>query len=202
MKEFLFENGVLFLTIIMLLFISVMIQMVIAYYMTRLVNESKELEEGNTKLLREWMEEYMNNEREITNIPVFVEKNIYGFQIKKFTILQMKHISGQLLLLAVFLSGVGVCKEIIGGKTLGQILPFYIVCLLGLYFHFLLSGFIDMEEKKKSIQRNVVDFLENKKPYLYKNREIETQECVEEIKDFFGEKEEQELREILKELLA
>lgn len=95
-----------------------------------------------------------------------------------------------------------MCKDIINGKTLGQILPFYIICLLGLYIHFFLSGLIDMEEKTKSIQRNVVDFLENKKAYLYQSKEVRTHDGIEEVKDFFGEKEDQELKEILREILA
>lgn len=202
MKEFFSENGVLLLGMIVILLISVSVQALIAYHMMLLVTESQELEEGNTKMIRVWIEDYIKNEKEITNIPVFVEKNIYKFQIGRFTLVQMKHFSGQLLLLVIFMAGIGVYKEIISGKTLGQILPFYVICLMGLYIHFLMSGFIDMEEKKKSIQRNVVDFLENKKAYLYKNNEVQAQDGIEEMKDIFGEKEEKELKEILREILA
>ena len=48
----------------------------------------------------------------------------------------------------------------------------------------------------------MVDFLENKKAYLYKNKELLREEGIEEIKEFFGEKEELELKEILREILA
>lgn len=202
MKEFFFENGLLLIGITVVLLTSIGIQMMIAYYLIRLVKESGELEEGNTKILRLWIEEYIQNEKEITNIPVFVEKNIYKFRIGKLTLMQMKHLSGQLLLFVIFMAGVGVCKEIMNGKTLGQILPFYIICLLGLYVHFLISGFIDLEEKKKCIQRNVIDFLENKKAYLYKNNKTQMQDSIEEMRSIFGEAEEKELKEILKEILV
>ena len=89
------------------------------------------------------------------------------------------------------------------GKTLGQILPFYIICLLGLYIHFSLSGIIDMEEKKQIIRTNLLDFLENHKPYLWGNSCLETEENKDIEKEVaFGEKEEEQLKELLKEILA
>lgn len=203
MKDFIMENGLLTLGILVILLISIVLQIMIAYVILRLTTESNVLEEENTKWIREWMEDYKKNEKEITNIPVFVERHIYDFCFNKLTMIQMKHLSGQLLLLAIFLAGIGVCKEIINGKTLGQILPYYVICLLGLYIHFFLSGLIDMEEKIKSIQRNVVDFLENKRAFLYQNEKQESlRDGIEEVKNFFGEKEDQELKEILKEILV
>lgn len=202
MKEIMVENGLLFIGIAVVLLISIGIQILIAYYMMQLVKESEQLEESNIKIIKLWIEEYIQEEKEIANIPVFVEKNIYKFQVGKFTLIQMKHFSGQLLLFVIFMAGVGVCKEIINGKTLGQILPFYIICFIGLYIHFLMSAFIDMEEKKKTIQRNVVDFLENKKAYLYREDKSQEQESIEEMKYVFGETEEKELKEILREILV
>lgn len=202
MKEFWNFSEVLLVIIVVILLASIGMQIWLLYHLLLLVKESGELEEGNTKKIRFWIEEYLENEREIMNIPIFVEQKIYQFQIGKYTLAHMKHISGQLLLLAIFLAGVGVCKDIIQGKTLGQILPFYVICLLGLYIHFLLSGFVDMEEKNKTIQRNVVDFLENKKAYLYQKRELQTQADIEERKEIFGEKEDEELKNILREILA
>lgn len=201
MKEFFLSNGFIFMGIMIVLMLSVGIQIIIAYYLLHLVRESEQLEEGNTKIIRQWIEDYIQNEKEVTNIPIFVERNIHKFKIGKFTLMQMKHISGQLLLFAIFIAGIGVCKEIMKGKTLGQILPFYIVCLFGLYIYFLISGFIDLEEKNKYIQRNIIGFLENKKVYLYKKNKNIQQDSIEEIKDFWGETQEKELKEILKEIL-
>ena len=47
------------------------------------------------------------------------------------------------------------------GKTLGEILPFYIVSMLDLYIYFAFSGFVDIEEKKRVLKINLVDYLEN-----------------------------------------
>jgi len=201
MKTFGGSSGLL-LIIVVILLASIGIQMWILQNLLLLLKESEELEEGNASKIRFWIEEYIENEKEIMNIPIFVEQKIHQFRIRKYTLTQMKHISGQLLLFAIFLAGLGVCKDIIGGKTLGQILPFYVICLLGLYIHFLLSGFLDMEEKNKTIQRNVVDFLENKKAYLYQKKELQTQLDIEDRKDIFGEKEDEELKNILREILA
>ena len=55
-----------------------------------------------------------------------------------------------------------------------------------------------MEEKKNTIQRNLIDFLENKKQCLYQTFEKTQQEGAK----IFGEEEELELKEILREILA
>ena len=91
---------------------------------------------------------------------------------------------------------------IIRGKTLGQVLPFYIISLLGLYVHFSLSAFVNLEENKKIIRMNMVDFLENKEPYFYCRTEEKEEKCIESVKEVFGEAEELELKEILREILA
>ena len=69
--------------------------------------------------------------------------------------------SGQLILLAVFAAGIGACLGIVQGSTLGEILPFYIVSMFGLYFYFAVSGAVDINEKKDTLKTNLVDYLEN-----------------------------------------
>lgn len=203
MKDFLVEQGIFIWGILLFLLLSIGCQLLTAFYLIQMLKESQSLEEGNPKLLRSWLEHFLKEESQITNIAIFVDKSIHNFRIWKFTFLQMKHAAGQLLLLAVFLAGIGACKGIVDGKTLGQILPFYIICLLGLYIHFSLSGFIDMEEKKKIIKTNLIDFLENHKPYLCQDINVSKEaENVESSFSSFGEEEEQELKELLREILA
>ena len=114
----------------------------------------------------------------------------------------IKHLSGQTLLLAIFLAGIGACKGIIEGKTLGQVLPFYIISLFGMYLHFTLSGILDLEGKQKIIRMNLSDFLENNKVYLYTALENEKENTVEEKKILFGDDEDAELKEIIREILV
>lgn len=202
MRDFFAQQGVFIFFIIIFLLLSIGCQMMIFYYMMQMLKESKNLEEGNPKLLREWLSNFLKEENQITNITVFVEKSIHEFRIWKYTLVQIKHASGQFLLLAVLGAGIGACRGIIEGKTLGEILPFYILCMLGLYVHFSLSGAIDMEEKKKMIQTNLIDFLENHKPYLCGDVKKEKEELEKVPVPLFGEKEERELEELLREILA
>ena len=182
--------------------LSIVCQILIACYIIRLTKESERLEEEKPKFLESWIDEYTKNENQITNISVFTDKKFHQFRIGKFTIQQIKHFSGQALLFMIFVSGMGACKGIIEGKTLGEILPFYIISLLGIYIYFLLSGFINLEENEKVICSNVVDFLENKTPYWHNPIAEKEVKELEEVKDYFSEMEDLELKEIIREILV
>ena len=189
--------------IILFFFLSIVCQLLVGWFLLRLLKESKHLEEGNPRLLRGWLEQYLKEEAQIVNASAFVDKSLQEFKVGRFTLLGLKHIGGQLLLFGVFLAGIGAYKGIVEGKTLGQILPFYIICLLGLYVHFSLSSVMDIEEKQGIIKTNLLDFLENHKPYLLRSSRLERDDSrgVEE-KPCFGEQEEEQLKELLREILA
>ena len=202
MKELFREQWWLFLGIGISFLCSITCQLVVAYYIMQMVKESEKLESEKAKYIKNWIEEYLKEEGKIVNGLVFVDKKIQQFSIGKFTMAQMKHVSGQALLLMIFLAGVGACLGIIHGKTLGQVLPFYIISLLALYVHFSLSAVVNLEENKKIIRMNVLDFLENKKPYFYFSPEEKEEKGIEHVKEVFGETEELELKEIIREILA
>lgn len=202
MKQFFSQQWPLLIGIIVALTVSVLCQILIAYYMLQMVKASENLEENQSGILKDWIEEYLKEKQMITNISVYIDKKLQQLCIGKYKIIWVKHLSGQTLLLAIFLAGVGACRGIIEGQTLGQVLPFYIISLFGMYIHFSLAGIIDLEGKKKSIQMNLSNFLENSNPYLYSFRKEKMQEEVEEGKNFFGENEDLELKEIIREILA
>lgn len=202
MKELFLEQGIFFTGIIGFLLISVFCQFFIIYYMLQMVKASEKLEEEKTKVLRDWIEEYIREKQNIMNVTVFINKKLQQLSIGRVKISGIKHFSGQMLLLAIFLAGLGACKGIIEGKTLGEVLPFYIISLFGMYLHFSLSGVMDLEGKKKLIQTNLTDFLENGKMYLYLTMKEDKEREIEEEKKVFGEQEEQELREVIREILA
>lgn len=202
MKQFLGEQGIFFIGIMGALLTSVFCQMLIIYYMLQMVKASEKLEEEKTAIFTDWIEEYIREKNKIVNVTIFINKKLRQLSIGKYKISGIRHFSGQMLLLAVFLAGVGACKGIIEGKTLGQILPFYIVSLFGMYLHFSLSGIMDLEEKKKIIQMNLSDFLENGKMYLYLSPKGEKEREVEEGNPIWGEQEDKELREIIREILT
>ena len=162
METYVMQEWPLFVGIISIMIVSIICQFIVICYMAKMVKESESLEERPQTLGR-WLEEYYQNKQKITNIPVFVDKKIQQISIGKFSIIGIKHFSGQMLLIMIFMAGMGACVGIIKGKTLGQILPFYIVSLLAVYVHISLSGIMDLDEKKQRIRMNVTDCLQNGK---------------------------------------
>lgn len=201
MQQFFSEEWMFLTGIFLSLLVSVVCQLILIRYMLQLVKASEKLEEEKHKVLRKWIEEYLQDRQRITNLMIFIEKKSEELTIGGHRVIRIKHLSGQTLLLAVFLAGVGACKGIIEGKTLGQILPFYIICLFGMYLHFSLSSIMDLEGRKKTIQRNIFDFLQNGKTGLYTVMEPE-EKGIETQKEFFGEEEDKELKELLREILV
>lgn len=97
----------------------------------------------------------------VANIPVFVDKFLNRMALGHLSFETLYHLSGQLMLLSVVFSGVGVCKSIVGGRTLGDVLPFYIVSFFGLYVYFSVSTVVDIRGKKRILKVNLIDYLEN-----------------------------------------
>lgn len=97
----------------------------------------------------------------VSNIPVFVDKFLNKMSLGHMSFETMYHLSGQLMLLSVVFSGIGVCRSILAGRTLGDVLPFYIVSFFGLYLYFSISTVVDVRGKKRILKVNLVDYLEN-----------------------------------------
>ena len=198
MENYVMQEWPLFIGMIAIMSISIICQIVIICYMAKIVKESERLEERPQKL-GPWMEEYLKDQEKITNIPVFVDKKIQQISIGRFTIIQIKHFSGQMLLVMIFIAGMGACIGIIKGKTLGQILPFYIVSLLAVYVHISLSGIMDLDEKKQRIRMNVTDCLQNGKIEEYHWKEFQILDKKES--EYWGKEEDLELKELIREIL-
>lgn len=150
---------------VFILFLSgTLIQLLIGRYYSMLIIETDNMSTTEVELLCQCKRKFTNCYRlhnGIVNVPVFVEKYLNKIRMGRFMISTWKHISGQLVLLSVFAAGIGACIGIIEEETLGEILPFYIVSMFGLYLYFAVSGFIDLSEKKRILKINLVDYLEN-----------------------------------------
>lgn len=72
----------------------------------------------------------------VSNIPVFVDKFLNRLSFGHLSFDAWYHLSGQCMLFSVIFAGVGICKGILDGRMLGEILPFYIASFLGLYLYF------------------------------------------------------------------
>lgn len=153
------------MSVVFILFIAaIVLQILISRYYSILIQETENMATTRVPILCQCKRKYSNSYRlnnGILNVPVFVERYLNKIRLGKIKISTWKHISGQLILFSVFTAGLGACLGIIQGSTLGEILPFYIVSMFGLYFYFAISGAVDISEKKEVLKTNLIDYLEN-----------------------------------------
>ena len=97
----------------------------------------------------------------VNNVSVFVDRFVSRLNIGPFSYHSLYHISGQAMLFSVVMAGIGICKSLAGGHSFGEILPYYTVCIVGLYLFFAVSTAVDIEGKRKLLEINLVDYLEN-----------------------------------------
>lgn len=207
------------MSVVLVLFLAgTIIQLLLGHFYNILITETENMTTTEVPLLYQCKRKFSNCYRlhnGILNVPVFVEKYLSKIRMGKFMVSTWKHLSGQLILLSVFTAGIGACKEIIDGKTLGEILPFYILSMFSLYIYFAISGFVDMEGKNKVLKINLVDYLENHMGSKMEDLEISLRHLEETEKGFPEEAKEEfkeailrnrsekaELEELLREFLA
>lgn len=153
-------------TICMLAFLvlSVFTRILLGFFYQNMIRETDNMATTNNKELKQCKLKFANCyqlNNGVSNIPVFVDKFLNKLSLGHLSYETMYHLSGQLMLLSVVCSGIGVCRSIIAGRMLGEILPFYIVSLLGLYLYFSVSTVVDVKGKKRMLKVNLVDYLEN-----------------------------------------
>ncbi|MEG1846860.1 MAG: hypothetical protein RRX92_01250 [Lachnospiraceae bacterium] len=145
----------------------------------------------------------------VSNVPIFVEKFMNRITYGKVSLSGMGHLAGQFMLFSVLLSGLGICKGIIDGDTIGELLPYYIISLFGLYVYFSINSLVDIPTKKQILKTNLVDYFENHRnnqlSVLEESQEItavpQTEKGLEATSSFFSKSEALELDELLKEFL-
>lgn len=208
---------------IALLVLSILQQIIIGFLYQTMIQETDNMSATTNKLLKQCKLKFVNCYRlnsGVPNIPVFVDKFINRLTLGKISFRTIYHMSGQLMLLSVFFAGLGACVNIAGGASLGQVLPFYIVSLLGLYLYFSVSSIVDIKGKRGILKINLVDYLENHmvnrlhttgteetpaKGYAGKTMPDMEEELLpppKTAKELLSSMEEDELEELLRELLA
>lgn len=147
-----------------LLAISVFLRVLQGLLYQNMIKESDNMASTENKMLKQCKLKFANcyqMSNGVANIPVFVDKFLNRMKWGPFTFETLYHLSGQAMLLSVVSAGAGVCKSILAGRTLGDILPFYIVSFFGLYLYFSISTVVDVKKKKRVLKVNLVDYLEN-----------------------------------------
>lgn len=212
------QHKIIMSAVLILFITAIIIQVLLSRYYALLIVETENMATTEVPLLYQCKRKFSNSYRMhngILNVSVFVEKYLCKIKMGKFKVSTWKHISGQLILLSVFTAGVGACVGIIQGSTLGEILPFYIVSMFGLYFYFAISGAVDISEKREVLKTNLVDYLENHMGNKLEDlqdsiKKLEEEEVIpkaEMNKDAYNlimekRKDNAELEELLREFLA
>lgn len=144
--------------------LSIILKLSLGMFYRHIIKEADNMAITSNKLLKQCKIKFSNCyelNNGIHNIPVFVDKFINRLSLGPFSFDLLYHLSGQMMLLSVVAAGVGICRSILAGRTLGAVLPFYIVSFLGLYLYFSVSTVADIKGKRRMLKINLVDYLEN-----------------------------------------
>ena len=147
-----------------LLLLSIICQIMIGVLYQNMINETDNMTATDNKLLKQCKLKFANCYRlngGVSNIPIFAEKFINRLSMGKWSLVTLQHMSGQMVLLSVFISGVGRYAGITKGEGFVNIMPYYIVSFLGLYGYFSISSAVDIQGKKRILKTNLIDYLEN-----------------------------------------
>lgn len=159
-----FQHKNFMLGILALLSGSILCQIAMGVTYHRLIWESEHMSSTADKSLMQLKLKFSGcrkmNEK-VANVPVFVDKYLSGVKIGGVSLSAIKHLSGQLMLLAVLVAGIGACLGIVHGEGFLNIVPYYAVSFVGLYCYFAAASLIDVPGKINILRINLVDYLEN-----------------------------------------
>lgn len=164
MFEVFHEEKLLSTLLFAFLGLSIFLRVFLGMLYQNMINETDNMAITENRLLRQCKTKFSNCYQMgngVANIPVFVDKFLNRMTFGRINFSTIYHLSGQTMLLSVVAAGVGICKSIVDGRTLGEILPFYIVSFVGLYLYFSISSFVDIKGKRRVLKVNLIDYLEN-----------------------------------------
>lgn len=197
---------------IFLITLSLICQIVAGVLYQTMIQETDNMSSTDNKLLKQCKLKFANCfqlNAGVANIPVFVDKFLNRIKIGFLTLPGLANFSGQMMLLSVLLCGIGIYKRITEGHYMVELLPYYIVSLLGLYAYFSISSLVDLKGRKEILKTNIVDYLENHMVNRLKvlpkekvMKEMLEEEEVSKETPKFGRKEKQELEQLLQEFLS
>lgn len=177
------KHKLLLIIIFSLLLLSIICQIVIGVIFQTMIKEANNMANTENKLLKQCKLKYSNcyklNGR-VVNTSVFVDKFIQKMKYAHIPLARLPHISGQLMMLSIFAAGIMICLSLASGDTLFQIIPYYLISILGMYLYFSISGIVDIQGKKMMLKTDLVDYLEN---HLSPRLEIEKEKAKTENKE-------------------
>lgn len=198
MFTILMEHEILTGLIFFSLLLGIICQIIPGVIYQRMISASDHMAETKNKQLKSCKEKYAGHYKlngKMVNTGVFVDKFLQKVCIARIKLSFLNHISGQMMMLSILITGLSICLSLASGSTLFQFIPYYLVSILGMYLYFSISGMVNLQEKKEILRINLTDYLEN---YLAPRLETEKENAMEEgVK-----KREKYGKELLKELEA
>lgn len=198
MFTILMEHEILTGLIFFSLLLGIICQIIPGVIYQRMISASDHMAETKNKQLKSCKEKYAGHYKlngKMVNTGVFVDKFLQKVCIARIKLSFLNHISGQMMMISILITGLSICLSLASGSTLFQIIPYYLVSILGMYLYFSISGMVNLQEKKEILRINLTDYLEN---YLAPRLETEKENAMEKgVK-----KREKYGKELLKELEA
>ena len=164
MLQILFQHPEFMIPTLILLSLSIICQISMGVLCHKLIRETENMSSTSNKSLQQLKLKFSSCcklHEGISNIPVFVDKYMNKIKVNGISLATLKHLSGQLVLLSVLISGIGACKGIVLGESVIYVIPYYIISFLGLYCYFAISSLVDISGKTKILRTNLIDYLEN-----------------------------------------
>ena len=164
MMQIVFKHPEFMVPILILLSFSIICQVSMGVLCHKLIWESENMSSTANKSLQQLKLKFSSCcqlHEGMSNIAGFVDKYMNQLKICGFSLSVLKHLSGQLVLLSILISGIGACRGIIAGESILYIVPYYIISFLGLYCYFAISSLVDIVGKTQILRTNLIDYLEN-----------------------------------------
>lgn len=180
MFTILFEHKLLTGFISFFLLSSIICQIAASVIYQKMISEADNMSATENKFLKQCKQKYADYYKlngRMVNTAVFVDKFLQRICIARIPLVRMPHIAGQLMMLSILVAGIAVFLLLAAGNTLFQIIPYYLISILGLYLYFSVSGIADIQEKRKALKINLMDYLEN---HFTPRLETEKENALEE----------------------
>lgn len=164
MKSLFTEHKILAGVILLLFIFSLLCQIITGFLYQNMIKETYNMSSTKNKTLKTCKLKFINRyelHEKVVNIPVFVDKFLRDIKFGPLPVRIMEHLSGQLLLFSVFITGAGACLAITAGETIGEVLSYYLCAFVMLYAYFSISAAVDLKGKKEALKTNLIDYLEN-----------------------------------------
>lgn len=164
MFSMLFEFRILSIGMFLFLSLSIICQMIVGVIAQKMLQESENMSYTKNNVLLQCRQKYINYYKlngKMTNTAVFVDKFLKKITFLKIPLSKYIHFSAQLMFFFILCTGISIFMQLSLGKTLFDMMPYYLISILGLYLYFSVSGIINLEERKKAIKINLIDFLDN-----------------------------------------